>query len=552
MDRLTSLLQKYNFSFNGSDDSPELWTHKDHILITYADMVRSDVDDEQTHMGKLHQFLNERLRGVVSSVHILPFFPYSSDDGFSIIDYRQVDEQKGTWGDVSRIGKDFRLMADMVINHTSRFSPWFRKFLKREIPFDDYYMEVEKGADLSIVVRPRSSPVITKVQTESGSTRVWTTFSPDQVDVNFSNPDVFFEFMDIFLFYISKGVRVIRLDAVAFIWKEPGTPAIHMPQTHEIVKLYRTVVENYAHDVTLITETNVPHKENVSYFGEGDEAHMVYQFSLPPLLLHALLNGNASHLTRWASSLQQLPGGCTYFNFTSSHDGIGVRPLEGLIPEVEFYDLVRRIEESGGLVSYRERADGTRTPYELNTTYFDAFAGAEGGEELQKQRYFCSQLVMLSLQGVPGIYMHNLLGSRNYNEGVKLTGSYRTINRQKFDYSELNILLNQEGGLTKEIFEWYKNVMQIRAEHPAFHPLGNQEVYNLDERLFTLVRSDTRGREKILVVGNLSGDRVAANTSRSGLLAREDGNYRDVLTGEEFAGGGEIELEPYRVVWLKV
>jgi len=122
-------------------------------------------------------------------------------------------------------------------------------------------------------------------------------------------------------------MRIARLDAVAFLWKELGTNCLHLPETHELVKLFRDVCEIVAPRAIILTETNVPHAENVSYFGQGDEAHMVYQFSLPPLLLHAFITGNGQYLTHWASGLEPPPAGCTFFNFTASHDGVGVRPF---------------------------------------------------------------------------------------------------------------------------------------------------------------------------------------------------------------------------------
>ncbi|MEX0994572.1 MAG: sugar phosphorylase, partial [Balneolaceae bacterium] len=530
--RLEELLNKYELEEREGVSGGDLWTHDDHILITYADKIQADLQDSGTHLGKLHRFLKERLDGLISTVHLLPFFPSSSDDGFSVIDYKQVDEQVGAWKDIENMGKDFRLMADLVINHTSRFSPWFRKFLKREVPYDNYFIEVDKDTDLSDVTRPRSSPLRTPVQTKSGGTTVWTTFSDDQIDVNFSNPDVLFEFLDIFLFYISKGVRVVRLDAVAFLWKKLGTSCIHLPETHEIVKLFRSLVDTYLPGVNLITETNVPHKENISYFGDGDEAHMVYQFSLPPLLLHALLTENASYLTGWAQSLGEIPEGCTYFNFTASHDGIGVRPLEGLVPGREFDSLVEGTKERGGYVTYKDNPDGTKSPYELNITYFDAFKSRNGQKSLQEKRYFCSQMIMLSLAGVPGIYFHNLTGMPNYREGVERTGRYRTINRKKWSQAELEEILGDPESATRRIFTWYCSLLRKRKQHPAFHPMGKQQVYDVGESFFCIRRTDPEQRESMLVLANVTNREKTVDVSEADLPLDPGRIYRDEITEE--------------------
>jgi len=313
------------------------WSPEDVVLITYGDMVTSD---HATPLATLATFLDQELSDTVNTVHILPFYPYSSDDGFSVIDYRQVDPHLGSWDDVEHIGRHYRMMFDLVLNHMSSRSPWFRNYILGNLPFRYYFHEMEPEADVSGVTRPRTSPLLTRTATRNGDRYVWTTFSADQVDLNFANPEVFFDMLDVLFGYIAHGARVIRLDAIAYLWKELGTSCIHLPETHEVVKLFRDILGMVAPDVLLLTETNVPHDENISYFGTGDEAHMVYQFSLPPLVLHGLLNGTGTLLTQWASGLGDLPEGCTYLNFTASHDGIGLRPLEGLVESDDLEHMV--------------------------------------------------------------------------------------------------------------------------------------------------------------------------------------------------------------------
>ncbi|MCB1120747.1 MAG: alpha-amylase, partial [Verrucomicrobiae bacterium] len=315
----------------------ELWNERDVVLITYGDSIRKE---GEAPLQTLRTFCNRRLKGAIKVVHILPFYPWSSDDGFSVKDYRAVDPELGDWKDVDAFSDDFNLMFDLVANHCSSKSGWFKEYVGGILPFNTYFKEGSPEDDLSDVIRPRTSPLLTKFETRDGPRYVWTTFSADQVDLNWENPDVFFEFLDILLFYISQGARIIRLDAIAFLWKTVGTSCLHLTETHEIVKLYRDILGILAPHVILLTETNVPHEENISYFGQGDEAHMVYQFSLPPLLLHGLLTENPKPLKSWAESLGDIPSGCTFFNFTSSHDGIGVRPLQGLLPDKELDKLV--------------------------------------------------------------------------------------------------------------------------------------------------------------------------------------------------------------------
>ncbi len=353
------------------------WSERDTVLITYADMVQGE---EGTPLAAFRKLCAERLKGAISTIHLLPFFPWSSDDGFSVIDFREVEQSYGNWEDIRALGSEFALMFDLVLNHCSVQSSWFKDYVSGVEPAANYFVEAEPELDFTAVVRPRSSPLLSPIETRSGERHLWTTFSDDQADLNWRCPDLLFEFLDIIMLYLSMGCRILRLDAVAFLWKEIGTDCLHRPQTHEVIKLLRDFLDVVAPETILLTETNVPHEENVSYFGKGDEAHLVYQFSLPPLLLHGLLEGSSRHLTEWASQLAPPPKGCSYLNFTASHDGIGVRPLEGILSPDEVRQLATKIEGRGGHVSMRSGTDGKEVPYELNVTYFDAL-GEPGDDQ---------------------------------------------------------------------------------------------------------------------------------------------------------------------------
>ena len=414
------------------------WDEHEVVLITYADIVRGKTGSP---LASLRKFCSERLKGAFSTIHLLPFFPWSSDDGFSVINYHEVDVRYGDWEDIRALGSEFNLMFDLVLNHCSRQSEWFKEYVAGVEPGANYFLEAEENADLSEVVRPRSSPLLTPFATRLGERHVWTTFSSDQVDLNWRCPDLLFEFLDLLMLYLSMGCRIFRLDAIAFLWKETGTNCLHLPQTHEVVKLIRDFIEVVAPEALLLTETNVPHQENVSYFGRGDEAHLVYQFSLPPLLLHGLLKGDSRHLTDWASGLESPPDGCAFLNFTASHDGIGVRPLEDILPPEEILLLAEKVEARGGEVSMRALEDGSKAPYELNITYFDALC--EPGEgNVSEDRFLCSQAVALAMKGIPAVYFHSLCATRNHHRGVEESGFPRSINRRKWKHSELRELLD--------------------------------------------------------------------------------------------------------------
>jgi len=550
MERLALLAGRYDKMWQ-SDGRTALWDQRDAVLITYGDMVRSP---GERPLVTLRRFLDERLQGAIPAVHILPFFPYSSDDGFSVIDYRAVNPDLGRWEDVQALGQGHRLMFDLVLNHVSRGSSWFRDYVNGIAPARHYFISVDPATDLSAVVRPRTTPLLTPAQTRRGVHHLWTTFSADQKDLRFTNPDVLFEFLDILLLYVSNGARIIRLDAIAYLWKAIGTPCIHLPETHEVVKLLRDVLGMLAPGVILITETNVPHAENISYFGDGDEAHMVYQFSLPPLLLHALQTGNAVYLRRWAGSLPPPPAGCTFLNFTASHDGIGVRPLEGLVPGKQLRALIEGVKERGGYVSVRTRPDGSESPYELNITYFDALS--DPGQTPSTQhiaRFLCSQAVMLALRGVPAVYFHSLTATPNDTVGVEVTGRARSINRKRWDAQELARLLDDASTPAARVFQAYLRLLTLRAAHPAFHPDGPQRVLPLDRGLFGVERVAPDGSETILAISNLGAQGRKVTLDQRLTRSANVQVWEELITGKPGTGPGKRTwgIAPYETVWLR-
>lgn len=552
MDRFTMLLGRYQTGVSNMEQISHKWSEKDVMLITYGDMVSSE---DNSPLETLHQFAKEHLKDSISLIHILPFFPYSSDDGFSVIDYRAVNESLGTWSQVEKIADDFGLMFDLVLNHCSRKSDWFEDFVAEIAPAGNYFITIDDpDIDLSQVTRPRTSPLLTKVKTRYSEKWVWTTFSSDQIDLDFSNPDVLFEFLDILLFYLSKGATWIRLDAIAYLWKIIGTSCIHLPQTHEVVKLFRDLLDMVAPSTVMLSETNVPHKENISYFGNGDEAHAVYQFTLPPLLFHALLTGDASKLTKWASELSPPPPGVTYLNFTASHDGIGVRPLQEYLSDSETEHLLDHVRKQGGHVSCKTNSDGTESPYELNITYFAALGGITPDETAATHvdRFLCSQSVMLTLRGVPAVYFNSLIGAANNTKGVEETGRARTINREKWNESELAAQLCNPDDIHGEVFNRYRDMLRERRAHPAFHPDGKQRILSMGDFCFAVERTAPDGSEKILAVHNFTPENKEANIGKVIAAYKKKKTALDFISGEKQPlQEGQLTLAPYQMVWLK-
>lgn len=551
IDRATAGVVAELEALAGGSTQPR-WSERDVVMITYADQLRSDEEQGSAGyrppLGVLNGWLlREGLDEQLNTVHLLPFCPYSSDDGFSVIDYLAVDPASGTWSDIARLGEGFGLMFDLVLNHCSEKSDYFQRFVAGEPPYDRFFIEIDPGADLSQVTRPRPGPPWKEVETSRGTKRVWSTFSDgavkDQMDLNYSEPAVLAEMMRVLLEYAARGARIVRLDAVAFLWKEVGATCMHLPETHEIVKLCRDVLEAYSPRTLVLTETNVPHAENVSYFGEvdpadgeGDEAHMVYNFSLPPLLLDAFTSGDATAIRAWLADLADPPPGCTFFNFTASHDGVGVRPIEGLVSDERFDRMIKAVATRGGKINTRRRPDGTDAPYELNITFVDAMSPDEPDEELHARRFLSSQAAMLALRGMPAVYFHSLVGTRNDDAGVQSSGQNRRINRHKYTQGELDAHLAIEGTLQRRIYDGYRRLLALRTRQPAFHPDAPQEVIDPgDDRVLAFRRTSLDGGQTIYVAVNFSAEPVSVSFS-----ANEPGT--NLLTAESL-GSSQAEIE---------
>lgn len=524
------------------------WDQSDNILITYGDSL---VDGDETPLKTLHRFLLERLTGVISGVHILPFFPYSSDDGFAVMDYMEVNPAVGGWEDISAIAGDFRLMSDLVLNHASARSGWFDNFKKRVDPGKDYFFEGDPEADYSEVVRPRNSPLLTEVETADGTRHVWCTFSADQVDLNFANPRVLVEFANIIRHYLEHGVELFRMDAVAFLWKEPGTPCVHLPQTHEVIKLYRTLIEHHTERALVITETNVPNRENLTYFGNANEAHLIYNFSLPPLLVYTLVEGDCRHLKTWMMSMPPAQAGTSYLNFIASHDGIGLRPLDGLLEEEDINRMLDYTRECGGMVTMRRAREGHDKPYEINIALYDALQGTiDGGrDQYQEDRFVCAHAIMLALEGIPAFYIHSLLGTENDYTRVENTGRARTINRHIWTEQELSGALDDENRHHRRVFDRLTRLITLRSAQKAFHPNATQFTMHLGTSIFAFWRQSVDRSQSIFCVYNVTDEIQWVNLSEINLTGTEQ--WKDLVSGMEYLDQkGVIALEPYQALWL--
>jgi len=516
------------------------WDEKDIVLITYADQFSAPGEKA---LPVFTRFYNEWLSRSFSHVHLLPFYPWSSDDGFSVIDYHEVAPETGSWCDVAELKKSASLMFDFVCNHMSAKSQWFENYINQTPGYEDFFISVDPETDLSAVTRPRALPLLTPFTLHDGSVRhLWTTFSEDQIDLNFASPEVLIAMVDVLLHYLMEGARYIRLDAVGFMWKIPGTNCIHLEQTHRLIQLFRAITDRVAPGTVLITETNVPHKDNISYFGDGEnEAQMVYQFSLPPLVLHAVHCQDVRALCQWASSLKLPSMKTTWFNFLASHDGIGLNPLRGILPESEILSLVEKLQQEGALVNWKNNPDGTRSPYEINVTYLDALSAKESEDNERIARFILAHAVLLSFPGVPAVYIQSILGSRNDYDGVERLGYNRAINRKKYRAGEIDAELEDNKSLRHSIYHRLTQLITIRRTEKAFHPDSQTIFETSGTHVFKIIRTADNG-ERITALFNFSN--------------HQQNIHSDIETGRELIAGEDIRsttlsLNPWQVMWIK-
>ncbi|KAA1062724.1 sugar phosphorylase [Enterobacter mori] len=516
------------------------WDEKDVVLITYADQFSAAGENA---LPVFTRFYNKWLSHSFSHVHLLPFYPWSSDDGFSVIDYHEVAPETGTWSDIAELKQSASLMFDYVCNHMSAKSQWFANYLQQTPGYEDFFISVDPDTDLSAVTRPRALPLLTPFTLHDGSVRhLWTTFSEDQIDLNFASPDVLIAMVDVLLHYLMEGANYIRLDAVGFMWKIPGTHCIHLEQTHQLIQFFRAITEAVAPGTVIITETNVPHKDNISYFGNGEnEAQMVYQFSLPPLVLHAIHRQDVHTLSQWASSLELPSTKTTWFNFLASHDGIGLNPLRGILPESDILSLVEKLQQEGALVNWKNNPDGTRSPYEINVTYLDALSPKNAADNERIARFILAHAVLLSFPGVPAIYIQSVLGSRNDYEGVERLGYNRAINRKKYIAGEIDSELSNTTGIRYKIFKQLSELIAIRRAEQVFHPDSHALFETSGKHILKIIRVAKKG-ERITALFNFS--QYIQTVNSEGISGTE-------LIAKENISGTTLTLNPWQVMWIK-
>ena len=399
-------------------------------------------------------------------------------------------------------------MVDLVINHCSSKNKLFKNFLENKSPGKEFFINSEKKfPESKKIVRPRSSDLSKKVLVNGKNRFVWCTFGHDQVDFDFKNPNVLIYFLEIIKFYLDQNIKALRLDAVAFLWKEFGTRCINLPETHNIVRLIRLIIDYFYNNTLLITETNIPSHENLTYFGNNNEAHCIYNFSLAPLLIHAIVSGNSFYLKKWSRGMPPAQENNSYLNFLSTHDGIGMRPIEGILPETEVLKYFNFFKKQGGLFSYRTNG-GKKSVYEVNITLLESFKECYNGKDnFIFERFILAHTILFSMEGIPAIYIQNFLGSKNDNNKVKKTNSFRSINRKNWNFESIVTKIQNKSTITSKILNTLNRLIVLRKKQTAFHPNATQFTLQLDDCFFGIWRQSIDRSQSIFCISNLTNEK---------------------------------------------
>ena len=518
-------------------------SEKTSLIISYGDSVYSD---KKGSIKVFQKFFQKKLNKYFDTIHFLPFYPSSSDSGFAVKDHYKIESKLGSWSDIKNISKSNNIMADMVINHSSARGLWFKNFLKKKKPGKNYFLTVNSKFNTSKVVRPRDHKLLKKIKIFNKSDYLWRTFSPDQVDLNFKNPSVLLRFIKIMIHLINNGVTIFRLDAIAYLWKENGSKCINLKQTHEIIKLLRIVTSHLNIQTIIITETNLPEKENLSYFGKNDEANWIYNFSLPPLLIHGFLFENSSYLNKWSKSLPNTKYGNSYLNFIASHDGIGMRPTEGILNKEILNNLLKRLKKNGSKFSYRKISNKGKKVYEANITIFDALKKSDYDPKGKYflERYVSAHAVMISFEGIPAIYFNSLFGTSNDEAKFIITGNNRDVNRYKWNFKNISKKLNDKRSKQSIFYQYICNLLNIRRAQKAFHPNASRLNINLGSNIFCFKRTSIDKKQTILCITNLTSKTQTLKLKK--MYNKWKNLIKPLIKNEK----NLFMLKPFETIWL--
>ena len=539
-DQIIQIIKKFN---QNNSKKKLIISEKTSLVICYGDNINSN---QKSSIQVFQNFFKKNLNKYFNAIHFLPFYPSSSDSGFAVKDHYKIEKRIGSWSDIKKISKSSHVMADIVINHSSARGLWFKNFLKKKRPGKDYFLTVNSKFNTSKVVRPRDHKLLKKIDIFRKSDYLWRTFSADQIDLDFKNPSVLLRFIKIMVHLVSNGVTIFRLDAIAYLWKKNGTNCINLKQTHEIVKLLRLISNLLNVETIIITETNLPEKENLSYFGKNDEANWIYNFSLPPLLIHAFLFENSSYLNKWSKKLPNAKFQNSYLNFIASHDGIGMRPTEGILNERSLNNFLKRLKKNGSKFSYRKIQNKSKKVYEANITVFDALkkSDTDPNGKFFLERYIAAHAIMISFEGIPAVYFNSLFGKANDEAKYVITGNNRDVNRYKWSHKNITKKLSDKTSKQSIFYENLGKLLEIKRKQKAFHPNAKRLNINLGSKLFCFKRISLDKKQTIISITNCS------SVDQYPKLNKKYSKWKNIINPKINSLNKSFKLKPFETMWL--
>ena len=540
-DEIFQVINKYNKL--GKKGKKLNLSEKTAALICYGDSLLNG--NKEKTLKIFRKFYKKKLDKFFEIIHFLPFYPSSSDSGFAVKDHYQVDKKLGYWSDIYKQSKRTNMMADVVINHASSKGLWFKNFLANKSPGKDYFLTVSKKFDISKVIRPRENKLLKRISIFEKNNLLWRTFSDDQIDLNFKNPKVLLRFIKIIINLANNGVTIFRLDAIAYLWKKSGSKCVNLKETHEIIRLFRIVCNSLKSKPIIITETNLPENENLSYFGvKNDESHWIYNFSLPPLLIHSFLFEDSTYLNKWSKNLPMTKIGNNYLNFIASHDGIGMRPVEGYLNKDNLSKFFKRLKKNGGQLSYRKVQGSSKKVYEANISLFNALQKTDYDKKGKYflERYISAHAIMIAFEGIPAIYFNSIFGTSNDEYKYIISGNKRDLNRYKWNKNKLEKLLNDKSSKQSIFYKKITNLIYIKKKNKAFHPNAKRENLNMGKKIFCFKRTSLDKKQTIYNITNLSSKSQKLN------FVDKFKKYKNLLGRPN--SSHVLELKPYQTLWL--
>ena len=436
------------------------WAHEGPQLIAYADRFGGSVRG-------LHRLLDGPLRGAFDGVHILPFFlPYDgADAGFDPVDHTSVDPRLGDWPDVAALAAEHTVMADVIVNHVSARSEQFHNLVARGqdspwapmlLTFGSVFPDGATEEDLTRIYRPRPGLPFTLHVLGGRPRLVWTTFTAEQIDLDITHPLAWEYLTRVVTSLTAAGVRMLRLDAVGYAGKRAGTDCFLTKEAYEVMD--RLTALAHEHGAAILVEVHGHHTQQVELARKVD---LVYDFALPPLVLHALTAADTGPLSAW---LDIRPDNAV--TVLDTHDGIGVvdvgtSPLvpgaPGLLSAEQIDALVETIHTNsrGGSRAATGAAASNLDLYQVNCTFYDALGGND-------RAYLLARLLQLFVPGIPQVYYVGLLAGTNDLDLLSRTGVGRNVNRHYYDNREI------EDALDRPLVRTLLDALRARNSHPAF------------------------------------------------------------------------------------